>query len=939
MLTAQKGLPMNRTSRASLPSQILVFLTVLCMPAVVRAVTVATPTFSPAAGTYTSAQTVTISDTTSGSTIYYTTNGSTPTTTSTKFTSAITVSASETLKAIATASGDTNSAVATAAYTLVAPTPALSLAAGSYGSSQTETITDSNSAATIYYTTNGTTPTTSSTKYAAAFTVNASETVEAIAVVSGYSNSATVSAAYTFVAPTPKLSLAAGSYGSSQTETITDSNSAATIYYTTNGTTPTTSSTKYTAAFTVNASETVEAIAVITGYSNSATASAAYTFLTPAPSFSLAAGSYYGSQTVTLSDSNSSATIYYTTNGTTPTTSSTKYSAAITVSATETINAMAVVSGYSQSVMATAAYTITTTSGTLSIFLSQPAAESSTVAGVATETFDALAAGKYTSPYVSTAGIGTYSASSTVPFAIMAHDVYGGATDSSSSTPTNYFAVGSATGTTSPVYLTFAQPVSYFGFWWSAGDASNRIALYSGTTLYGTFSTADLVGFLNKNGTGTITATNGTTYQTSAYYGNPNLAAGSNDSAEPFAYVSFAITGATITQIAFYNTGTSSNFESDNHSAIFNGNAVVIPTDYVPVENMSIGPQSVSVTVAPSSAAVSAGGTQQFTATGTGSTNTAVTWKLTPATGAGTISTSGLYTAPSSVTTPQTVTITATTAANPAVSQAGTVNLKATPTISISNIPTGAVYDGYFTPTFTYTGDGTPSVTSNSTTICTVSAGVVSFVGVGTCSLTPSATVGTKYTAVTGTAQTFSVGKAAATVTLTPGSLAQTYTGSPLPVTSTTSPAGLNVTYTYNGSSTVPSAAGSYAVVATINDPNYTGTASGTLVISKANPSAITWPTATSITYGQTLASSTLSGGSSIPAGTFAFTTPTTAPPVGTNSQSVIFTPTDTTDYNSVVGSTNVTVTAPQCTASYQRTIVIDHTKNLSVNSDDLGSR
>jgi len=310
MLTAQKGLPMNRTSRASLPSQILVFLTVLCMPAVVRAVTVATPTFSPAAGTYTSAQTVTISDTTSGSTIYYTTNGSTPTTTSTKFTSAITVSASETLKAIATASGDTNSAVATAAYTLVAPTPALSLAAGSYGSSQTETITDSNSAATIYYTTNGTTPTTSSTKYAAAFTVNASETVEAIAVVSGYSNSATVSAAYTFVAPTPKLSLAAGSYGSSQTETITDSNSAATIYYTTNGTTPTTSSTKYTAAFTVNASETVEAIAVITGYSNSATASAAYTFLTPAPSFSLAAGSYYGSQTVTLSDSNSSATIY-----------------------------------------------------------------------------------------------------------------------------------------------------------------------------------------------------------------------------------------------------------------------------------------------------------------------------------------------------------------------------------------------------------------------------------------------------------------------------------------------------------------------------------------------------------------------------------------------------------------------------------------------------
>jgi hypothetical protein len=46
----------------------------------------ATPTFSPAAGTYSSAQSVTISDATSGATIYYTTNGTTPTTSSTKYT-------------------------------------------------------------------------------------------------------------------------------------------------------------------------------------------------------------------------------------------------------------------------------------------------------------------------------------------------------------------------------------------------------------------------------------------------------------------------------------------------------------------------------------------------------------------------------------------------------------------------------------------------------------------------------------------------------------------------------------------------------------------------------------------------------------------------------------------------------------------------------------
>ncbi|MDD5463956.1 MAG: chitobiase/beta-hexosaminidase C-terminal domain-containing protein [Candidatus Moranbacteria bacterium] len=80
------------------------------------------PTSSPAAGTYTSAQSVTLSSATSGATIYYTTNGSTPTASSTQYSGAISISSTTTLKAIAIKSGMTNSTVMSSAYTISLPT-------------------------------------------------------------------------------------------------------------------------------------------------------------------------------------------------------------------------------------------------------------------------------------------------------------------------------------------------------------------------------------------------------------------------------------------------------------------------------------------------------------------------------------------------------------------------------------------------------------------------------------------------------------------------------------------------------------------------------------------------------------------------------------------------------------------------------------------------
>lgn len=77
------------------------------------------PTFSPAAGTFTSAQDVTISCETSGATIYYTIDGTTPTTSSSVYSSAIPVSQTTTIKAFAAASGYNNSIVASATYAIV----------------------------------------------------------------------------------------------------------------------------------------------------------------------------------------------------------------------------------------------------------------------------------------------------------------------------------------------------------------------------------------------------------------------------------------------------------------------------------------------------------------------------------------------------------------------------------------------------------------------------------------------------------------------------------------------------------------------------------------------------------------------------------------------------------------------------------------------------
>jgi hypothetical protein len=115
---------------------------------------------------------------------------------------------------------------------------------------------------------------------------------------------------------------------------------------------------------------------------------------------------------------------------------------------------------------------------------------------------------------------------------------------------------------------------------------------------------------------------------------------------------------------------------------------------------------------------------------------------------------------------------------------------------------------------------------------------------------------------------------------------------------------------------------GSYSVVVA-NIYGSTNSTVATLTVNKATPTITVAPTATPIVYGQTLAFSTLSGGSASVPGTFAFTTPSTAPNAGTVIQDVTFTPSDTANYNTATASVSVTVNQALVSSGFSHTLYL----------------
>ncbi len=162
------------------------------------------------------------------------------------------------------------------------------------------------------------------------------------------------------------------------------------------------------------------------------------------------------------------------------------------------------------------------------------------------------------------------------------------------------------------------------------------------------------------------------------------------------------------------------------------------------------------------------------------------------------------------------------------VPQTLTVN-KASQAITFAALDGKTFGDAIFSLNATSDAGLPVSYSSSNNSIATVSGSLVTIVGAGTVNITASQAGSENHMAASDVVRSLTIAQASATVGIS--GLAQTYDGLSKPVTTSTTPFGLAVSVTYNGSATVPVAAGSYAVVATINDSNHVGSNAATLVI------------------------------------------------------------------------------------------------------------
>ena len=238
-----------------------------------------------------------------------------------------------TVKAKGFKSGYTPSETATGTYQYtIAPseqvaTPVLSPASGNFTDSMLVEISCATAGATIYYTKDGSEPTTSSMAYTAPLTLTKTRTVKAKAFKTGCNSSETASGIYNKMGNVnkPTISPVSRTFSDSISISMSCSTEGAVIRYTIDGSEPTDNSPAYITPVTLTVTATVKAKGFKSDCNPSDTASVTYTAKVATPVLSPASGPLVDSTTVSMSCATPGAVIRYTTDGSEPTESSPAY--------------------------------------------------------------------------------------------------------------------------------------------------------------------------------------------------------------------------------------------------------------------------------------------------------------------------------------------------------------------------------------------------------------------------------------------------------------------------------------------------------------------------------------------------------------------------------------------------------------------------------------